>query len=163
VDARPTAAVVPLAPRRRVWPWQVATVASLALAAGLAAITLLPSVARRLHPGAPPPRFAALMPADSDATGFLAEARADGSVVVSALAPVAVPPGHDLELWILRPGESAPAPLGVLPPGGRRVTLGAMPPDGTRLMVSLEPPGGSPTGAPTGPVLYAGALKGRSL
>ena len=26
------------------------------------------------------------------------------------------------------------------------------------LAVSLEPPGGSPTGAPTGPVLYAGTL-----
>jgi anti-sigma-K factor RskA len=26
------------------------------------------------------------------------------------------------------------------------------------LAVSLEPPGGSPTGAPTGPVLYVGKL-----
>jgi anti-sigma-K factor RskA len=28
------------------------------------------------------------------------------------------------------------------------------------LMVSLEPRGGSPTGQPTGPVLYAGRLTG---
>jgi len=27
------------------------------------------------------------------------------------------------------------------------------------LAVSLEPPGGSPTGAPTGPVLYSGSIE----
>jgi anti-sigma-K factor RskA len=27
------------------------------------------------------------------------------------------------------------------------------------LAVSLEPPGGSPTGKPTGPVLYSGAIE----
>lgn len=27
------------------------------------------------------------------------------------------------------------------------------------LAVSLEPPGGSPTGQPTGPVLYSGAIE----
>ena len=47
----------------------------------------------------------------------------------------------------------------VLPPGGRQITLAAMPPSETDLMVSLEPPGGSPTGAPTGPVVYAGKLR----
>jgi len=29
---------------------------------------------------------------------------------------------------------------------------------GTQLLVSLEPKGGSPTGQPTGPVVYAGRL-----
>jgi anti-sigma-K factor RskA len=28
----------------------------------------------------------------------------------------------------------------------------------TKVAVSLEPPGGSPTGAPTGPVLYVGTI-----
>ena len=31
-------------------------------------------------------------------------------------------------------------------------------PPGTQLLVSLEPRGGSPTGQPTGPVLYGGRL-----
>ena len=169
-DRTPSAEVTPLVPRhrampspRRVWPWQFATVASLALAAGIAAVALVPSVALRLHLAPPPSRFAALMPADSHTPGFLAAAQPDGSVVLTALSPVSVPPGHDLELWILRPGDTAPASLGVLPPGGRRVLLASLPPDGTKLMVSLEPPGGSPTGAPTGPVLYAGALEQRAL
>jgi anti-sigma-K factor RskA len=36
--------------------------------------------------------------------------------------------------------------------------LALLPPAGGVLAVSLEPPGGSPTGAPTGPVLYQGKM-----
>jgi anti-sigma-K factor RskA len=159
----------PLVPRRRgmvvrqrrVWPWQFATLGSLALAAGIAALVLVPSLSQRLdlHPGLlAQPRIAALTPPDSHTPGFLAEARPDGSVVLTALQTVPVPQGHDLELWILPPGAKAPASLGVLPAAGRRVAVAHMPPPGTQLMVSVEPVGGSPTGAPTGPVVYAGSL-----
>jgi anti-sigma-K factor RskA len=34
-----------------------------------------------------------------------------------------------------------------------------MPMNGLQLLVSLEPRGGSPTGQPTGPVLYGGTLQ----
>lgn len=162
VPRRPAAARKPAAPaaagRGRVLPWQLATAGSLALAAALALALVRPDLVGLDRRPPPLPVIAALMPTDMRAPGFLAEARADGVVVLSALAPISVPAGHDLELWILRPGETAPAPLGVLPAGGARVTLKAMPPDGTQMMVSLEPPGGSPTGRPTGPVLYAGAF-----
>lgn len=161
--AHPPAQAAPPPPRpRRVWPWQLATVASLALAAGIAALVLLPTLALRLNVPALTsrfaPRVAALMPADQHTAGFLAEARPDGTVVLTALTEVAVPPGKALELWILPPGAAAPRSLGVLPATGRRVNLAAMPPAGTALMVSLEPPGGSPTGAPTGPVVFSGTL-----
>jgi len=153
---------MPPPPPRRVWPWQAATVLSLALAAGVAALVLVPGLAFRANlPGLAErfaPQVAALMPADTPTPGFLAEARPDGTVLLTALAPVAVPAGKDLELWILPPGGTAPRSLGLLPARGRQVTLQAMPAAGTALMVSLEPPGGSPTGAPTGPVVYAGKL-----
>lgn len=155
--ARPAAS----APRpdgpRRVWPWQVATAASLALAAGLAAFALLP------HGGGKRVEVAALSPLHAAAPGFLAEARPDGSVVLTALAPPKVPAGRDLELWILPPGGTAPKSLGVLPALGRRLVLAAAPAPGTQMMVSLEPKGGSPTGAPTGPVLFAGSFGPPSL
>jgi anti-sigma-K factor RskA len=61
-----------------------------------------------------------------------------------------------LELWALAAGAKAPAPLGVIPPAGKTVPPGVA--EGTTLLVSLEPKGGSPTGKPTGPVLYAGTL-----
>ncbi|HEX3992345.1 MAG TPA: hypothetical protein VHX39_14335, partial [Acetobacteraceae bacterium] len=58
--------------------------------------------------------------------------------------------------WRRFAGETRPRSLGVLPASGIRMvdalTLG------TQLLVSLEPRGGSPTGQPTGPVLYGGRL-----
>jgi anti-sigma-K factor RskA len=141
----------PPQPRRRVWPWQLATAAALALAAGLAALIVT-------RPPPPAPLLAALTPASAPTAGFLAEARPDGRLVLTALAPVAVPPGRDLELWILPKGGKTPASLGVLPAAGRQIVLGSAPGPGTQLMVSLEPLGGSPSGAPTGPVLYAGTI-----
>ncbi len=57
------------------------------------------------------------------------------------------------------PGAKAPMSLGVLPASGRQVALPGTPPAGTALSVTLEPTGGSPTGAPTGRVVYAGTLR----
>ncbi len=138
-------------PPRRIWPWQLATAASLALAAGLAAFALLPRPV-------PPVEMAALTPPDAAAPGFLVTARPDGSVVLTAAAPAPVPAGRDMELWVLPKGASAPASLGVLPASGMRMVLPTPPAPGTQIMVSLEPKGGSPTGKPTGPVLYAGTF-----
>jgi len=66
------------------------------------------------------------------------------------------------ELWLIPPGGK-PLPVGLvsaskpiviaIPPG-----LIAQTASGATLAVSLEPPGGSPTGAPTGPVIGAGKL-----
>jgi anti-sigma-K factor RskA len=81
-----------------------------------------------------------------------------------ALAGAAARPGHSFELWALLPGKAAPVSLGVLPDTGQRDrTLSAAQQaallSASQLAVSLEPPGGSPTGAPTGPVLFVAALK----
>ena len=67
-----------------------------------------------------------------------------------------MPTDKDLELWALPKGETKPHSLGVFPPSGRQLTA-ELAPD-TQLLVSLEPKGGSPTGQPTGPVLYGGWL-----
>jgi anti-sigma-K factor RskA len=152
------------APRQRpVWPWQVATAGALAIAAAVATILLVPALALRTPLGAltewSAPQVAAIVPPDAQTPGFLAQARWDGTVVLTALAQANVPAGKSLELWILPPGAAVPRSLGVLPAVGRQVVLPAMPVAGTALMVSLEPPGGSPTGAPTGPVVYAGKLQ----
>ena len=69
---------------------------------------------------------------------------------------LAVPADRDLELWSLMRDDARPRSLGVLPMEGRRMKATLAP--GTRLLVSLEPKGGSPTGQPTGPVLYGGAM-----
>ncbi|MCK5932521.1 MAG: anti-sigma factor [Fulvimarina manganoxydans] len=65
------------------------------------------------------------------------------------------------ELWLLPPGGAAPRSLGVLAEGRPlRLVLQGVSDEtaGSSLAISLEPQGGSPTGAPTGPVVATGAL-----
>ncbi|HUN42187.1 MAG TPA: anti-sigma factor [Acetobacteraceae bacterium] len=130
--------------------WRGATAAGLALAAGLAAFILL----------RPPPPLpvAALLPSGSGAPAYMAQMQPDGTLRVIALRAVAVADDKDLELWALPKGASAPIPLGVLPARGRGVVSQNVPANGTRLLISLEQKGGSPTGRPQGPVLFAGTL-----
>ena len=68
----------------------------------------------------------------------------------------AVPTDKDLELWALPQGESRPRSLAHGRRRERQLPVQLTP--HTQWLVSLEPKGGSPTGQPTGPVLYAGWL-----
>ena len=101
---------------------------------------------------------AALAPVGAQQAVFVAEAQSDGSMLLVPLSPVTVASGHDLELWSLPAGAKVPKSLGVLPPGGIRLAAASFPAGPGQLLVSLEPKGGSPTGLPTGPVLYGSAL-----
>lgn len=81
---------------------------------------------------------------------------------VEPLALATVGLDRSLELWAI-PADGQPISLGVVPMGGKgRINLSQAQRDllGTpiALAVSLEPHGGSPTGQPTGPVLYQGQL-----
>jgi anti-sigma-K factor RskA len=91
------------------------------------------------------------------------EAHAD-YLQVEPLTLAAVDADHSLELWAI-PADGKPISLGVIPAGGKgkvelneaqKMLIGKP----IALAVSLEPKGGSPTGQPTGPVLYQGALAG---
>ena len=137
----------------RPWAWPAATAASLALAAALAAFIVL-------QPAAGPPAFAVLTPINGTPPAFVAQASRDGGVILASLSPQEVPGGRDLELWQLVPGAQKVASLGLLPKGGRTLQLSAPPATGTQFLVSQEPAGGSPTGQPTGPVLYQGVFTG---
>jgi len=76
------------------------------------------------------------------------------------------PAGSDYELWAL-PKGAAPVSLGVLPAAGASTrTLTEMQKralaSSSQVAVSIEPLGGSPTGQPTGTVLYLAPLRTRS-
>lgn len=95
------------------------------------------------------PVLLAMAPRDSD------------QLIVRAVAERPIASDRDLELWALPPGEK-PRSLGLIAASGNSAlklaasgdtALGAIP----ALAVSLEPKGGSPTGGPTGPVLYTGS------
>jgi anti-sigma-K factor RskA len=72
--------------------------------------------------------------------------------------------GKMLEVWLLPPGGT-PRSLGLFPSERSGTTTALiLPPDvaaalaSSALAVSLEPTGGSATGAPSGPVLFSGAV-----
>ena len=80
-----------------------------------------------------------------------------------AARPIAAGPAQSYELWLIPKEGGAPLSLAVLGqldarlivPAGHRARLSA----GATLAVSVEPAGGSPTGAPTGPVIMTGAVE----
>lgn len=85
---------------------------------------------------------------------------ASGLVRLTALTGTPVPE-RDFELWAIQ-GSSAPVSMGLVKVEGRTEVavsrdLTARLGEGTVLAVTLEPRGGSPTGAPTGPIVAKGA------
>lgn len=74
--------------------------------------------------------------------------------------PVAAetPAGKSLELWYIDPGAK-PRSMGVVDATTQTISIPAGAKDGAAtIAVTVEPPGGSKTGDPTGPVVYAGQL-----
>ncbi|MFK7966762.1 MAG: anti-sigma factor, partial [Burkholderiaceae bacterium] len=69
------------------------------------------------------------------------------------------PQDKTLQLWTQPAGAEAPIPIALIEPG-TPIELSAeqLPGLGAAQLfaISLEPTGGSPTGLPTGPILFAG-------
>ncbi len=89
--------------------------------------------------------------------------RASGQFRVETLRPQTRAADRSFELWLLPGGNQPPQAVGLLPgrgPAGLPLTpvLARDLAQASGLAVSLEPAGGSPTGKPTGPVLYQGAM-----
>ena len=135
--------------------WRATTAAAAALAAVFAGIAFTPRQPVLMMPD----MAAALIQAGGPSTTWLVQAMPDGTLRVRALGDVAVPTGRDLELWALAEGASTPVSLGVLPPEGARIGRKPDIRPRTKILISLEPKGGSPTGLPTGPVMYSGELR----
>jgi anti-sigma-K factor RskA len=133
----------------------------LALAATAAAVVL--AVMLRTAP-APGPQYVAVFSDEQARPLWIVSADPTRQRLV--LRPVnATAPGADksYELWVLPAGGAAPRSMGLLPIAAP--TQSALPRDVSALLanaqglaISLEPAGGSPTGAPTGPVLHQAAI-----
>ena len=137
---------------RRLALWQGLTAAGATAVVALAALLA--------NPPAQTPFVVVLSSAGANpAPAFVASFNADGrSVVTRPLTPVAVQAERSLELWAL-PARGAPLSLGLISPRGASVVQRArVARDTDALAVTLEPAGGSPSGAPTGPVVYSGKL-----
>lgn len=115
------------------------------------------------------PMYTALIadPAGSGLWDFSAPATAR-RLTVHTHQPGLVPADRAYELWALPDGEGAPVSLGLMAREGETLVINLQ--AGQRralqvarsLAISVEPPGGSPTGAPTGAVIYVTPLQRRS-
>ena len=135
--------------------WQASTAVSLAIAAGLALFAFLPRPPATV---VEPARFVAALAPLATPARFLAETRPDGSIAITSLNGVPAPAGRAFQLWALPQGATTPASLGVLPAGQQIVNPPQRASAQEQLLVSDEPAGGSPTGLPTGAVLFGGKL-----
>jgi len=133
--------------------WAFAATAALVLAIGLSV----------LRPGPEPSQPIATLAGKAEAAQVTALLSRDGrSLELRAARPVIAGPAQSYELWLLPGGNAAPISIAVL---GKLDARFALPPAlvgrlaaGAKLAVSVEPAGGSPTGAPTGPVILVGDI-----
>ncbi|MDP4025152.1 anti-sigma factor [Methylobacterium sp. NEAU 140] len=137
--------------RRQVRRWQGIAAGAGLLAAGLALfITVGPST------GPGDGRYIAVVQGGGALPALIV--RVDTRSGTAQVRPVGAdaPAGRSLELWYV--GAAGAKPLGLVGTTPSRVTL---PPGASQdgvIAVSVEPPGGSPSGQPTGPVIYTGKL-----
>ncbi len=162
--------LVPVAPSPAIWTAIERRVGSAprarwrALPAAIAAAAVLGLgwlLWQQLQPGAP--QATAVVASEAGAALWRVALAADGDYIeVDTVGDVRFPDERSRELWAL-PANTAPVSLGLMPASGRvrlvldddqRAALALA----ANVAVSDEPKGGSPTGAPTGPVLYVAAL-----
>lgn len=138
--------------------WRGLAFAGFAAAFALGVTLFAPRIER------PDERIVAILAGPDAKPALVATADRSGRfLIVKAVAALPVPADRALELWALPEGRD-PRSIGLIPASGvGRLALGA--PAGITfqgipaMAVSLEPAGGSPTGKPTGPVLYTGGIQ----
>ncbi|MGF6226344.1 anti-sigma-K factor RskA [Inquilinus ginsengisoli] len=143
--------------RSRAW-WRSAALVAGALAAGLVAFILLP----RAELPARPDSYVAVVNRGGDLPALIVRVDTRAGVVQVRPVRAEVPADRSLELWFVAAG-AAPRSLGLIDAADRKrlaipEALRGSALVGSTLAVSVEPAGGSPTGAPTGPVVYSGTL-----
>jgi anti-sigma-K factor RskA len=142
---------------QRVMPWRA--ISGLATAAAVAMFVVASQVPEAQAPivvvlGANPEAAQALN------ASFVASVSRDGrALVLRPLNDLRLSPGRVLELWAV-PAQGAPRSLGLVQSSGATTLLRAQLLSNTAAFaVSVEPAGGSPTGAPTGPIVSVGKLQ----
>jgi anti-sigma-K factor RskA len=133
-------------------PWRWATAGLAAVAAAMLLVVARPPTG---------PHYMAVLGAPGQQTPGFVVMGGHGEIVAHALSGAAPPADRAFELWAIYPNVSRPQALGVFPANGV-LRVKDFPTEvlaGASFAVSVEPPGGSPTGQPTGPVVYVGKLR----
>lgn len=133
--------------------WRFATAGAGLVAAGLAlALALGPQLRE------PAGRYVAVVTSGGALPALIVTV--DTATGTAQVRPVKAetPGGRSLQLWYIG-ADNSPKPLGFVGGQASRIVLPDAAKSGEGLIaVSVEPPGGSPTGQPTGQVIYTGQL-----
>lgn len=154
--------------------WRGFTVAMGAIAALLAVYIAVGQFAPGLLPvgrfsqsaaTAPPPgsRLVAVLQQEPTAPAFLLTIDPQHRTMTVRRVTASADPGRSYELWLIASNNPKPRSLGLV--GADEFTMRPLPADfdvaalrQASYAVSLEPAGGSPSGVPTGPVLFTGKM-----
>lgn len=144
--------------RRRLRLWRTTAIAASAIAASL----VVALGVRDFQPRPKQQNLVAVLQKDAASPAFLVTVNIEDRIMTVQPVAAKPEPGKSYELWIVQDSLGAPKSLGVIdePKAMTRPTLAAYKPDvieSATFAVSLEPEGGSPTGQPTGPVVFAGS------
>ncbi len=163
--------LAPIVPDQQVWQnitarlgWNSKSKASswwtvsgwLATAASLLVVAYLWTAQPLITPQQPSsPQALAILQVEANQPAWVVQ-QIDDRLSVSVKTLPDIQAEQDFELWMLPANGQAPISLGLLPKtGNKELVIPAQLPDLTQsgLAVSIEPENGSPTGAPTGPVI----------
>jgi anti-sigma-K factor RskA len=144
---------------RRANRWRTAAVGMTALAASLAGVVGWQDYERRQMPT----QYVAVLQAGAALPAFLLTVDTKTNMFVVSAMQKPTEPEKSYQLWLVHNDMPQPKSLGVFddsemdvrPMAGGKMHDMMM--DGT-YAVSVEPKGGSPTGEPTGPVVFSGKL-----
>jgi anti-sigma-K factor RskA len=144
---------------RRLNRWRAAALTASALAASL---TLAVGV-REFQPKPANRNLVAVLQKDAGSPAFLVKVDVDKQVMTVQPVSATHDAGKSFELWIINDTLGKPKSLGVIDRPGEvaKPTLATYSPnviEGSTYAVTLEPEGGSPTGDPTGPVVFSGKM-----
>ncbi|WP_297294993.1 anti-sigma factor [uncultured Methylovirgula sp.] len=135
--------------------WRLGALLAGVIAAGLAAFSIDRALIAHNEPQG---SYIAVVNRSGDQPALII--RVDLATRTVFVRPVAtdVPQGRSLELWYIGSGLS-PKSMGLIDKTERNIPLPESAPiEKANFAVSVEPPGGSPSGAPTGPIVYSGQL-----
>ncbi len=157
----PRRAAVPAAPPATGWRalWNNLALWRGVAAAGVAAAAFLAAVP--MNTGAPRSQYLVVLVAPNNtAPGWVVQtSTGQRTLKLQPLASTDVPEQRSLQFWTKADGWTAPLSLGLVQPGKPlEVPLDQLPPlqPNQLFEITLEPYNGSPTGKPTGPILYIG-------
>ncbi len=151
----------PVPERQSLWSrlWNdLAMLRITAAGAGVAVLLLAVGLGAAIRQARLQPVMIAVL-VDGNRTGAVVHTFADGRTVLLPLTSINVPSGRVLEVWTLPSRERGPVSVGLMDRARTlELQLRDLPRPGPDQLfeITLEPAGGSPTGRPTGPVLFKG-------